>query len=424
MTQYLNIRKWDMLLCAVMIFALTITVYAGFDATDLWREKILFLVIGTAVETVAWFLVFYSKRTIPIGAAVVVIVLIVMTVMARSGGVNPFADEAENAYFKFFLLTAVAFGVVILSRFRGGSIVLFAGGVFLIALIQFMYENSMVFSLLLFLCAAGVMIAYRNYMTNVLNSATVQVAPGRSVFMSFLMIVCVMAVAGGVFFAIVKPLDPPKQDVKILTKYMSLEILEKIGVANVTTIHDLEQNASNEQKEDMTVDKSNNQDTEGQDDGKAKNKNQTERQEWIKYHRDILIGVVPVLIAALIVAVILIRLYLRKRKYQKMLALDIEQRIPAFYQYFLNCFRHVGVNRHPEETPYEFSGRAAPLVRDFETGGVGLRELTETLVAAKYGLREITHEELAAYDSFYKAIFKNCRKRLGNFKYAFHFFTI
>ena len=413
-----------MLLCGIMIFSMTITVYAGFEATDLWREKLLFLLIGTVVETLVWFLVFYNKKTIGAGAAAAVVFMIVLTAVARSNGINPFSDQADNAYLKLFLLTAAAFGVVILSRFRGGSIVLFAGGIFLIALLEFMYENSMVWPFLLFLCASGVMISYRNYITNVLHSSTVQVAVGRSVVMSLLMIVCVAALGAGVFYAIVKPLDPPKQDVRILTKYMSLEVLEKIGVADVTTIHDLEENASDNQKEDMTVEKNNDQDTEGEDNGKALNKNQKERQEWIKYHRDLLIGGIPILIAAIIVAVILTRLRLRKWKYQKMMALEIRQRIPAFYQYFLKCFRHVGVNRHPDETPYEFAGRAAPLVRDFETEGIGLADLTETLVAAKYGLRDITEQEMASYDAFYKAVFKNCRKRLGNFKYIFHFFAI
>ena len=414
-----------MLLCAIMTFAITITVFAGFNATDADRGKTGFLIIGTLILTVFWFLVFYSRKTIIIGVIAVVAALIVIMIAASANGVNLFADHAENAYLKYILLIVASFGVVILSRFRLGSILLFPCGIFLIALIEFMYSNKMVFSLLLFMCAAGMMIIYRNYMTNILHSVTVKIAPGRSVLMSLIMVVLVTAIAGGVFFAVVRPLNPPARDVEILTKYMSLDVLEKLGVADVRTIHDLEENANNNQKEDMTVEKNtDNEDQQNQDNGKAKSKSQIEREEWIKYHRDLLITGIPILIAAIIAAVILLRLWFRKRKYQKMKDMDLEHRIPAFYQYFLNCFRHVGIRRRPDETPYEFAARARAQTRDFDVGGVGIEALTETYVAVRYGLREITNEELDGYDVYYKHIFQSCRKRLGVMKYIVHFFAL
>mgnify|MGYP002621672245 CR=1 FL=1 len=425
MIGYLNIRKWDMLLCAIMTFAITITVFAGFNATDESRNNLAFLIIGSAILTVFWFLVFYSRRTIIIGVIAVVAALVVILFAASANGVSLFTDNAENAYLKFVLLIAASFGVVILSRFQLGSILLFPCGIFLIALIEFMYSNKMVLPLLLFLCAAGMMIMYRNYITNILHSATVKIAPGRSVLMSLIMVLLVTSIAGGVFFAVVKPLNPPSRDVELLTKYMSLDVLEKLGVADVRTIHDLEENANNNQTEEMTVEKQSDQDDQkDKEKGKSKSKSQLEREEWIKYHRDLLITGIPVLLAAIIAAVILLRLWFRKRKYQKMKEMDLSHRIPAFYQYFLNCFRHVGINRRPDETPYEFAARAGNQTRDFDVGGVGIEALTETYVAIRYGLREITNEELDGYDVYYNHIFKSCRKRLGLIKYIICFFAI
>ena len=419
-----------MLLCGVMIFALSTTIFAGFKATDPYLRHYLATILGAAVLTVVFTIGFYSRRTILIGVIVLAVAVVLIIVIAAANGASLFVDQEGNVYLRWFLMLLTALGVTLLSRFRAGAIVLFATGTFLIALIQFMYENNLVFCLLLFLCAAGMMIMYRTYINNVLHSPTVQTAPGRALLASFVLCLLVGAIGTGIFYGIVRPLNPPSQDVKILTKYLSLEVMEKMGIANVRTIHDMQKEASNQTKEKTTVDKasdlkddSQEEAQDGQDQNAEANRRQ-EQEEWIKYSREVLPWLIPLLIAAVIAAVIIIKILLRKKQYNAFMALEKGTRIPAMYKYFLRSLTFADVKKSPEETPFEFAKRAEPYLRDFAVDGVGISELTESFVTAKYGVRELSEKDEKNYETFYRALHVNLRKRMGNFRYVLRFLWI
>ena len=106
------------------------------------------------------------------------------------------------------------------------------------------------------------------------------------------------------------------------------------------------------------------------------------------------------------------------------MALEKGTRIPAMYKYFLRSLTFADVKKSPEENPFEFAKRAEPYLRDFAVDGVGISELTESFVTAKYGVRELSEKDEKNYETFYRALHVNLRKRMGNFRYVLRFLWI
>lgn len=441
---YIKNCIWEWILCSVIACSLSMIIFNGFYIAADRQSNYAVIITMTAVLIAICFAGAYSKKSAWIALASGIAAAVAGLILLRQSEPlrNVFRDQESNPYLYFLILILTALAVFFLSRTRTGTGILFVAGAFLTAAIQFLYESGHLYAMLLFLCGCGTMYIYKNYQKNVLESETLKTAFGRTFAISTVLCMIVLALSAGVFYGIVKPLDPPKQDLKLITKYMALEVLEKVGIADTHIMNDSEERTNNvndnekdsKQKGDRKEDKSEGDQEKQKDEKKKEQRNNPSRLDnskknklfyAIKYTTEFLTPFLLIpLFCLLIATAILIKLWVRRRWLKKTMEQPKKEQILRMYHLYLKKFRHLKIRKAPEETPFEFKERVAPHLRAFNEENVSFSTLTDIFVRAKYSEAVPDEKEYQCYLTFHKTFYKNCRKYLGNFKYMLKFFIL
>ena len=441
-TYYLKNSIWEWILCTAIGSSLSLIVFNGFYISQQRQSDYGIVIRIIAVLSIGCILGAYNKRTvlIAIGSGVLSVLAVLLMIQKKSGVISVFRDQESNPYLYFLIIIIVALTVFMLCRTRTGTGILFVAGAFMTAAMEFLYESVSLAAMLMFLCSCGAMYIYKNYQKNVLESQTVKIAMGRSFTISVILCILIMAISAGIFYGIVKPMDPPERELKLITKYKALEIMEKVGIADTHIIDDsdeLTDNINEDEKDSRNKgdkeDKSKGEKEKQKDENLKDNKNNPTNLDdsmnkllyAIKYMASVVtpLLLIPFLLL-IILAAILMKLWLRRRWLNKVKAMPLKQQIIEMYHFYIKKFRRLKIRKAPGETPFEFSDRAEMYLSNFRTEEASFSLLTEIFVKAKYGDEQVVEDDQKRYLNFHKMFYKNCRKHLGNFKYIIKFFML
>lgn len=443
--KYLKGCVWDLILCAVMAVSLCYAEGSGFYVAESLHKNYVLLLGIVVLTTAVLAAISYNKKTLIFGISGIAaaLVLLFLVLGLNSGIGNVFADKPGNPWLYVTLMITTTVGVYLLSRTRIGTCGLLAAGILVMAVIQFLYKPGHLAALFLFLCACGSMYIFKNYQRNVVQSQTVKTAFGRTFVISAVLSVLLLSLGAGIFYGIVKPLDPPARELKLITKYMSFETLQELGIASEVLLTDPDQFTQKTDDTEKTAKqegdkKKDNPDkgNKGKDQDKSQNKqdNQVNRLDKndssqvfyaIKYTTEKISPVWWILmLLLLIVLAVVLKLWLRDRWFRKVKEQPKKEQVQTLYRYYLKKFALMGVKKQKEDTPLEFAEKAASQLEAFEESGVSIRSLTETFVGAAYSPSGVSEQGYKAYLSFHKVFYSCCRKHLGKLKYMLKFFRI
>ena len=439
---YLRSRLWEFILCVIITFSASGILLNGFYI-DPSRQGNVLLITGLAVlVSVVCFAGAYSKKSMAIAGAASVFVILagVILIQIRELLKNIFRDEEENPglFFLAVILTAVI--VFFMTRTRTGTGILFIAGGFMTGAVQFLYETVDLYMMMLFIGSTGAMYIYKNYQRNVLETETVKTAFSRVFVISAAVCMVITLIACGLFYGIVKNMDPPERELKLITNYKALEVLEKVGIADTQNIYDndelTDQTNDNQDESSQTGD-----DTDESDGDKQQQEDQDIQDERndpnilddsddpqlypIKYALSIYGPfIIAGLIILLIIAAVVIKKLLRRRWIHKVQQKTPGEQIIILYGFFINRFRKMKIEKKGSETPYEFATRSAAQTSVF-CGESGIfDDITDIFVRTKYGSEPVKRADNERYLMFYRMFYKRCRKYLGTFRYILKFFIL
>lgn len=443
---YVKSCVWEFILCVTMFSSLSYMIASGFHVPAGVQHDLLVLLCGTGLATAALFLASYDKKTIGISliAFFAAMVLLLIVIQSNASMRQVFSDQETNPYLYFIILCLVSITGYLLSRTKLGNGIFFVAGMFIAALIQFLYESGHIWATLLFIISCGAMQIFKTYKNNALTTQTVKVDFARTFVISLILMALIVCISAGMFYGIVKPLDPPARELKLITKYMSLEVLEKIGIASEVILTD--PNRLTQDTDDTTQtsrkegDEQKDAPNESQD-GKQEDQEKQQQQDnqanqldpdqnskvfyAIKYAAK---NVSPLwwmlLPLLLLLAAVLLKLWMRKHWLKKIKDRPPKEQINAFYHFYLKKFRQMGIKKLGEETPLEFAQRAKANLKKFVVGSTEFQDLTAVFLKCGYGNMEPTKTEYQRYLTFYQGFYPCCRRHLGKFKYILNFFRL
>lgn len=438
---YARTRMPEFILCVLISFALCTAVFRGFYISEQLQGNHAVTAGALTVLALLCYAGGYSRKSIfaAAGAGIAAAVAVLLLLQSRYDMSDGFRDTESNPYLYVIIMIVTALAVYFLTRTRTGTGILFAAGAFTMAALQFLYETVPLYVVILFLLSCGIMYIFKNYQKNVLASETVKTAFGRTFAISAAVCLVILLVAGGVFYGIVKPLDPPAKELKLITNYKALEVLEKTGIADIHTIFDsdeLTDNTDDEEKDSNDTGEESDDsegDNEARENDARKNRNVPSALDpsknpllyAIRYKYNIRPWMVFIpLLLLLVIAAVLLKLYMRKRWLKKTLMKPVNQQITDMYHYYLKRFGRMGIKRRIGETPYEFAENNRNSIQIFRTDASDFGTLTDIFVRAKYGVEEIPEEDHKRYLDFHKMFYKCCMKHLGRFKYILNFFRL
>ena len=434
------IRKcWpDFLLCACMAGVLAVTICSGFNLEGLWAGSTLWAFLCSAVVTAVCFAFAYRRVWQIVGIALGVIVCAAAVLYGRSADV--IENEAANSAFIFFMVVFVCTVVVfLLGRTRAGTIVLLVLGTEVIAFAAFLEYQTSPWTIILFPVCALVLLIYRIYLVSAMAARLGNVNLGSYALQAFILTLGAAVIAGGLYFAVVRPIDPPTQKLKLLTVLERMEILQVLGISDLSIItnpdlltdmdpertemsgsEEQEPESSPQEDESLPEDESPGMDEESSEVLPEQPETAgTSEYAAVRYSEpgNYLVLVIIGGCILLIAAAYAVRIAIRYVWHRKVMNLSPSGAAVNYYSYFTKRLGRAGIRRAQHQTLKDFVQMNDVKLRSYDVGGATFAGLTAAYEQIIYCGGGITGEELAGFEAFYASFHRNLRKQVGTVRY-------
>ena len=228
-----------------------------------------------------------------------------------------------------------------------------------------------------------------------------------------------------------RPLNPPTQELKLITVLKSMQQLDRLGVSSTQIVLDPNLSSTEEPEDEEKGNEENEEESDSpQGENEIPQQSLTEtirdnitsnvQQAWAAVRYDSydfqwlwLLLLIPVAIAA----AYLWRFERRKRWRKRVQALPRESAVVNYYRYFLKRLGHLGLKRSPNTTLREYAALNAVQLQPFEGEDHRFADLTATYESVLYGRHRVTDWEYAAYEAFFDGFYQGLKRELGPVRY-------
>ncbi|MCL2677931.1 MAG: hypothetical protein FWE85_02635 [Clostridiales bacterium] len=439
MLKYIKNNVWDYSLCILMISGLGINFFQIFFLPAHLQANVWAAALAASLLCLIFFACAYSNRSIVFSLIVFVIAVAlgVMYVQA-TGFLAGMGENAEaNAPAFGLILAFLSLLVFLLSRTRAGAVILAVLGSIAICAVVFLEYEHYFWGYLVFIGASLCMCYYRNYRHNIIHTNTVKVSFSRFASISSAAVGLVLILSIVVSVTLIQPLNLPTLELKLITRHLSLEVLEQSASSSKVIMPDVEQKSSETDNTTTTSKNPGEEDmekTEYQEvaptlqDKDTFTLNHSNMENFLYAIRYVLSEIPPFFLIAVPFLIILLAVFtkkgLRRRWYYKTLLKDKKQQVIDFYLYYLKKFEVLSYRRPLADTPIEFAGKLKDKLRVFSVDDADITSLTNVFIKANYGRLDVSDEEYSLFLKFHKAFYKNCKAKLGTVKYLRKFFAL
>ncbi len=443
MGQYCKNYVWEYLMCVVIAALLLVNAAQGFYIPDEMADSVP-LALGICALLMGVFYLGGYKKVLLLAVPLALAVCTVLAfLLLRRRGVD-IVDEPGSGtafYIYWFAFVVICIVVFLCSRTRIGVALLFLIGCFFHASLRFLDFQVYTWAGAGFAAGCLVLFLLRQYRSQAMNSSTASPRFQKVFFSGVVMVLAAAGLSLGIFFAVIRPLNPPTVELKFIERYLAFQILEHTGISDSYQIPDENEysnrtDGSLDGTEDTTEGEtplSQDADTDYQEEESQTQEAETEPQmSGITAVMSISYTLTPlswiILLSLLILLVLVLppslRIWLRKRKMKRFAAMKPKAQILALYAFYLKKFRKLGCPKRSGETPFEYAERYREKLGRYLTGTCGMDGLTEAFVAARYGGEEPTPRICRACQELYERLLKNYKAQHGRLRYLAKFYVL
>lgn len=360
----------------------------------------------------------------------------------------PDGTDAKTSY--GFVLAIVPVLTFLLSRRRGLCVVLFALGIFVCGLVQWLFKEWLWVPFIGFLLGSGTLFILRTYRLQRGKASGLTVGSGRRApgfhasVTAVLVPVVLVAASFGIWYGVIAPQNPQAAQLKLVqvTYQPQVDILTNYRKKAPSQI---DRTQFSSEVDDRYTLYTSNPGGEGTvktpEDDKSKNKIKMAGGGGVSYAfqnlsdnlNNITYGapnwlpyLLVALLIALIVGAIMLRRYLRKRWYTSLDEHTQGYRVCALYDRITRNFQRMRLSKPAPATQSEWAQSTVGTMAAFEQDahGTSYRELSDIYERVYYGHSDPSEGDVAAFESFWKVFYKNARKYSGPVRYIWRFWRI
>ena len=432
MTSHLKRQIPGILLSTAVCVSVEPCIFAGNILTDPWSQSLLAIAASSLILQILLSFIAYNRTSVSIGVGIGV--LIAIAVFAYMRAYSPLKDEEANSGFIFLLVTLVTNVLVFcLNRSRLGCAFMFVSGLLICCGSYFLQYPAPKWALITFLFFAAVCFFLRVYYTSAAQAEIGRSRPTGYLFQTMILTVAALAIAVGVYTAVVRPLNPPTRELKLITELRSMELMRVLGIYSVERIIDPDSSSSMPPETDETGSEQGNDDSDipdsvGRNDegmsliGRQLRENITKDIQQmvnaIRYEDYGRAAPWLLLIPVAIALPYLIRFIHTRRWLRRVRSMPREAAAACFFKYFLSRFKRIGLKKPPESTLREFAENTAVQTESFDSCGVRFAELTGIYERLLYGHLPLSEEEYQKFEHFFRSFKPSLRREIGTVKYC------
>lgn len=430
MKQYVRLHAWDFILTICIAIGMHLNTFSAFMIRESYMTNYALVAIVTTLVMAVMYVIGYNKRTSLIGGAAIGVALIVWVIILRVGGyLDDLSAEGTDETIPAFW-TIVLFGtalIYVLTRSR--KVLFFAApiGLLFCAAFKFLEYPVSVPGLFLLVAAVILELLYLVYKDSLLTASYGNYNIRHFLMQSIAVLLVVMMLSTGVFYGVVKPINPPTRDLKLITKLMSFDILELLGVSSTQELREPD-NDDNEDNDDQKEQEKEEEEKEEEDKQDEQNRESEEdvSANTISYDkRDYTVFWVTALILLLLALPFIVKYTLRARRRRRLNGLDPNNQAAFVYDFFLKRFKKLGFGKPESATILEYAEQQEEFLWNFRTKeGFTFEDLSELYNLHLYGGREISPGEATRFIRMYDQFYKNAKAFLGTWKYIRKFWVL
>ena len=326
MKQYVKLHAWDFLLTVLIAIGMHLNTFSAFMIRESYMTNYLLVAVVTTVVMAVMYVIGYNKRNALIGAGGIGLALIIWIIYLRANDYLDLEDGADETFPAFW--TIVLFGTGVIYLLTRNRKILFGAapiGLLFCAAFKFLEYPVSVPGLFLLVIAIILEILYLVYKDSLLNADYGNYTLRHFIEQSIAIVTVVVMLSTGVFYGIVKPLDPPTRDLKLITKLLSFDILELLGVASTEEVKEPGENEDDDKDDQKEQEQQQEEENEEEDQEDEQNRESNEQisASTISYEEeDYTVYWVTALIVLLLAAPFVIKYALRARRRRRLNGLD------------------------------------------------------------------------------------------------------
>lgn len=436
MKSYIRLHAWDFVLTFFMSLGFCLNLFSAWVIRDQYTRNYPLIIVVILAVNALMYVIGYNKKTALIGAAGWCVFAVIWVLFMRSRGWLTFNEEIDKSIPAFWsvLLFATAL-VYLLTRNRKVLLGVLPFGLLVLAAFRFLEYPVSTAGLFIFVAASALEVLYKVYMDSLMSASYGTFRIRHFLEQSLAVVAAVGVLASGVYYGIVKPLDPPTRELKLITKLLSFDILETLGVSwteqiesnDLTTDqeNDEEQDTKNkeEQKDEEQNDEENEKDSEND---QMHQSDETVSTHSITYDEKDYTAVWVTLLVLLLLALPFAAKYgLRSRFRKKIFGLSPPEQVRQLYAFFLKKFKRLGLGKEEGQTLQEYVGDQVMGHAMFTASdGTTFENLSDIVMQQIYAGYVPTEEDARKFRQFHKEFYRHARARTGPLRYLWKFWIL
>ena len=430
MRQYVRLHAWDFLLTVLIAIGMHLNTFSAFMIRESYMTNYLLVAVVTTLVMAVMFVIGYNKRNTIIGGAGWAVFLIGWIIYLRANDLINLEDGADETIPAFWSI--VLFGSALIYLLTRSRKILFGAapiGLLFCAAFKFLKYPVSVPGLFILIIAIILEILYLVYKDSLLTADYGNYTIRHFLEQSIAIVTVVVMLSSGVFYGIVKPLDPPTRDLKLITKLMSFDILELLGVASTQEVKDPNQGDEDQDEEEPPEEKEEEKDDEENEQEEEENKQESDEKisaQTMSYNeKDYTVYWVTALIILLLAAPFVIKYVLRSRRRRRLNGLDASNQAAFVYDFFLDRLKKLGVGKADSQTILEYAEQQEGVLESFTAeDGTTFEEMTELYNYHLYSKLPIKTEDAAKFVAMYDSFYKNAKAFVGTWRYIRKFWVL
>ena len=430
MRQYVRLHAWDFILTVLIAIGMHLNTFSAFMIRESYMTNYLLVAAVTTVVMAVMFVIGYNKRNAIIGGAGWAVFLIGWIIYLRANDLINLEDGADETIPAFWSI--VIFGSALIYLLTRNRKILFGAapiGLLFCAAFKFLEYPVSVPGLFILIIAVILEILYLVYKDSLLTADYGNYTIRHFLEQSIAIVAVVVMLSSGVFYGIVKPLDPPTRDLKLITKLMSFDILELLGVASTQEVKDPNQGEEDQDEEEPPEEKEEEKDDEENEQNEEENKQESDEKisaQTMSYNeKDYTVYWVTALIILLLAAPFVIKYVLRSRRRRRLNGLDASNQAAFVYDFFLDRLKKLGVGKADSQTILEYAEQQEGVLENFTAeDGTTFEEMTELYNYHLYSKLPIKPEDANKFVAMYDSFYKNAKAFVGTWRYIRKFWVL
>lgn len=430
MRQYMRLHAWDFLLTVLIAIGMHLNTFSAFMIRESYMTNYLLVTVVTTLVMAVMFVIGYNKRNTIIGGAGWAVFLIGWIIYLRANDLINLEEGADETIPAFWSI--VIFGSALIYLLTRSRKILFGAapvGLLFCAAFKFLEYPVSVLGLFILVIAVILEILYLVYKDSLLSADYGNYTIRHFLEQSIAIVTVVVMLSSGVFYGIVKPLDPPTRDLKLITKLLSFDILELLGVASTQEVKDPNQGDEDQDEEEPPEEKEEEKDDEENEQDEDENKQESDEKisaQTMSYNeKDYTVYWVTALIILLLATPFVIKYVLRTRRRRRLNGLDANNQAAFVYDFFLDRLKKLGVGKADSQTILEYAEQQEAVLENFTAeDGTTFEEMTELYNYHLYSKLPVRPEDAKKFMAMYDSFYKNAKAFTGTWRYIRKFWVL